>query len=217
MLNFQSCAIFWVVLLYFKHKSYFLRQTVSNSIFFYSVKRFTGWFTGDGGVSLTYRVKPGPSASFPASIWVANVVEIWSWNQCGITHPSTHHPASKNVLCPSAHLPLGQSRVPLTVHRWWSHQTWAGWGHGDKSMCRVAVSSWEQMKLWGWLWAHVNSLAAASSSMKPTLLPSAMGFFARGAAVSVLPLFFSSVQSLMSCTLILLEGGIYEFLISKKA
>lgn len=48
MLNFQSCAMFWVVLLYFKHKSYFLRQTVSNSILLLQCKKiywvvYWGW------------------------------------------------------------------------------------------------------------------------------------------------------------------------------
>jgi len=41
-----------------------------------SIKRFTPWFVGV--VSLTYHLEPGPPTSFPASIWVAIVVEIWS-------------------------------------------------------------------------------------------------------------------------------------------
>lgn len=65
-----------------------------------------------GGLSLTYRVKPGPSTSFPASIWVAIVVEIWSWNQCGITHHSTHCAASKNVPCRRSASPRGRATSP---------------------------------------------------------------------------------------------------------
>lgn len=65
--------MFWVVLLRLKHKSWCFRCTMSSSV---SIKRFTPWFVGV--VSLTYHLEPGPPTSFPASIWVAIVVEIWS-------------------------------------------------------------------------------------------------------------------------------------------
>lgn len=159
MLNFQSCAVLGGVLLHFRQKCCCLGHAVkslrSARTVYEKIYCMVCW---GGGLSLPYRVKPGPSTSFPASIWVAIVVEIWSWNQCGITHHSTHCAASKNV---PLRQPAGQSHVTLTAHvsKPSRHRTSAVRLLGFVGTCCVSLLG---------SWQPLSSAVAASSCVKNT-------------------------------------------------
>lgn len=151
-----------------------------------------------GGLSLTYHVKPSPSTSFPASTGVANVVEVWSWNRCGVIHSRTYYLALIRAVLPC--LPArGMEPRPLC-----GPQVTETPNHGclwmmGTSQCRCWLaalgSSWS---LETGPRAHVKSLVATSLSVNPPRCPLPWAFFCHGAAASVLPLFF--LHSLTSCT-----------------
>lgn len=133
------------------------------------MKRFTVRFTGAGGLSSTYQVKPSPSASFPASTRVVSLPEIWSWNGCGYNTLKHVLPCFKTATYPT----VGQRRVTLKVHRWWSHQILI--------VPIISTSSGEEMRLCSQVWAHRNSWVTASL-WTPTSPGSARDFRAHGAA-----------------------------------
>lgn len=160
-------------------------------------------FTGSRGLSLTCHVKPGPSASFLASIRVAS---IWDLVLKSVWCNTWKHisPCFKTTLCHS-----DCQRIGAEPHRPYGPQVmeppnlgWLGWwGQVDAHVGCQLLRADEALR--PGVSAHEQS--GDHIAVNPTSLVSAMVFYARGAAASVFSLFSHSQAALEYY----LEEGIY--------
>lgn len=172
------------------------------------MKIFTVCFTEGWGAEFNLSCQTQSFSFLSCFHGVANVVEVWSWSWCGVTHSRVCDSALIHAVLPC--LPArGTEPRPLCGPKVMETPTLGCLGMMGTSQCRrwltVLGSSWSFET---GQWAHVKSLVATSLSMNPPCCPLPWALFCRGAAASVLPLFFLSSFT-HKLHLILLEEEIY--------